>query len=604
MGGWSARTSGTVVTVAGLALSALHLRTAVLLWSTPALVVVEAFVPLLLSLSITGVGTLVRRGELVPEQFADRVMAWGGVGSLSLGAAIGWLFLDAAVRGQSMLATGGTLLNATTLGVLGGVVIGVYDARGRHQRHRAAQLTRINDTLRIATQEIMNATDRAELETAVCERLTASNIYDSAWLGRYAPGTTRIRPVAWAGHDDEYIDSLEVTVDPTEPLGRGPGGEAIRTREIQPVQDVFAEPSLEPWWDLLESRGVASMAVVPLVGASRVYGLLSVYANRSNVFDASEREALTELGESVGHALDSMAARDKLARREEELAHQNEHLDEFASVVSHDLRNPLNVAQGNLELARETGAAEYLKRVGEALDRMNELIDDVLTLARNGRTVSEFTPVDLESVVEGAWNTTTTGAATLVVEDSLGVVQGDEQRLVQVFENLFRNSVEHGSAGSRPQAGDGVEHGSTGNRTKSGDSVERGPSDPGSGAPEGTAAAGRDADVESFTRGATSGEGGDAQLTVTVGRTDDGFYVADDGPGIPESERDRVFETGYSTDPDGTGFGLNIVRSIAEAHGWEVVVTESADGGARFEFGGIAAAEDGRVERPQDEDGE
>ncbi|MFC7172817.1 sensor histidine kinase [Haloplanus litoreus] len=185
-----------------------------------------------------------------------------------------------------------------------------------------------------------------------------------------------------------------------------------------------------------------------------------------------------------------------------------------------------------------------------------------------------------------------------------GVVQGDEQRLVQVFENLFRNSVEHGSAGSRPQAGDGVEHGSTGNRTKSGDSVERGPSDPGSGAPEGTAAAGRDADVESFTRGATSGEGGDAQLTVTVGRTDDGFYVADDGPGIPESERDRVFETGYSTDPDGTGFGLNIVRSIAEAHGWEVVVTESADGGARFEFGGIAAAEDGRVERPQDEDGE
>ena len=397
MGGLTARTSGTAVAIAGVVLSAFHLRAAVRLWPTPALALVEAFAPLLLSLSITGVGNLIRRGELVPEQFADRVVAWAGVGSLALGAAIGWLFLDAAVRGGAMTAPGRTLLTATTLGVVGGVVVGIYDSRGRYQRHRAAQLTRINDTLRIATQEMVNATDREDLEASICERLTESNIYDSAWIGRYTPGTTRIRPTAWSGHDDAYIDSLEVTVDPTDPIGQGPGGEAIRTRELQPVQDVFAEPSLEPWWDLLESRGVESMAVVPLVGTSQVYGFLSVYADRANVFDAPEREALTELGESVGHALDSMAARDKLARREAELARQNERLDEFASVVSHDLRNPLNVAQGNLELARETGEAAYQERVAAALDRMDELIDDVLTLARNGRTVDEFRPVDLET---------------------------------------------------------------------------------------------------------------------------------------------------------------------------------------------------------------
>jgi signal transduction histidine kinase len=73
-------------------------------------------------------------------------------------------------------------------------------------------------------------------------------------------------------------------------------------------------------------------------------------------------------------------------------------------------------------------------------------------------------------------------------------------------------------------------------------------------------------------------------VTVTVGRTESGFYVADDGAGIPESKRETVFEAGYSTDDDGTGFGLNIVRTVAEAHGWRVAVTEGSAGGARFEF--------------------
>jgi signal transduction histidine kinase len=76
-------------------------------------------------------------------------------------------------------------------------------------------------------------------------------------------------------------------------------------------------------------------------------------------------------------------------------------------------------------------------------------------------------------------------------------------------------------------------------------------------------------------------------VTITVGRVGDGLYVDDDGPGIPEDDHDDVFEAGYSTSVDGTGFGLDIVREIAEAHGWTVDVTESADGGARFEITGM-----------------
>ncbi len=80
---------------------------------------------------------------------------------------------------------------------------------------------------------------------------------------------------------------------------------------------------------------------------------------------------------------------------------------------------------------------------------------------------------------------------------------------------------------------------------------------------------------------------GDTLTEVTVGIIESGFYVADDGAGIPPSEREKVFRGGYSTAGRGTGLGLSIVEEIATAHGWEVAVTESADGGARFEITGV-----------------
>jgi len=74
-------------------------------------------------------------------------------------------------------------------------------------------------------------------------------------------------------------------------------------------------------------------------------------------------------------------------------------------------------------------------------------------------------------------------------------------------------------------------------------------------------------------------------VTITVGAIDDrGFYVADDGPGIPDDERGQIFETGYSTAGSGAGIGLAIVKRIVDAHDWEITVTDSEAGGARFEI--------------------
>jgi PAS domain S-box-containing protein len=79
-------------------------------------------------------------------------------------------------------------------------------------------------------------------------------------------------------------------------------------------------------------------------------------------------------------------------------------------------------------------------------------------------------------------------------------------------------------------------------------------------------------------------EHGGPEVAITVGEVADGFYVSDDGPGIPPGERTAIFEPGYSTNSDGTGLGLSIVERVAEAHGWAVRITESESGGARFEI--------------------
>jgi len=218
-------------------------------------------------------------------------------------------------------------------------------------------------------------------------------------------------------------------------------------------------------------------------------------------------------------------------RRQQELKRQNERLDQFASLVSHDLRNPLNVAEGYLDMVEKTGDTAYLEKVDDSLDRMSQLIDDVLTLAREGQTIEETDSVSLRETAGDAWRNVDTADAVLEVRSDAAFV-ANRERLLRVFENLFRNAVEHGRDDVRVRIG--VLDGSVGHST-----------------------AGK------------------------------GFYVADDGPGIPEDQRADVLRDGYTTSEDGTGLGLSIVSEIVDAHGWDVRITESDAAGARFEITGV-----------------
>ncbi|MCO8253618.1 ATP-binding protein [Haladaptatus sp. AB618] len=219
------------------------------------------------------------------------------------------------------------------------------------------------------------------------------------------------------------------------------------------------------------------------------------------------------------------AVRDVTERKEREraLVRENERLDEFASQVSHDLRGPLSIIYGYLNLARKTGKEEHFDEVETAADRIEAIISDLLEIAREGQKTLKLEEVELVEFAIDVWNGVESEPATLDVESTNDRILADRDRLTELFANLFRNAIEHG-----------------------GDDV-----------------------------------------TVSLGKTPGGFYVADDGPGIPEEQRERVLESGYSTEQSGTGLGLSIVQQIADSHGWTIAIGDSTGGGVRFAFSDV-----------------
>jgi signal transduction histidine kinase len=224
-------------------------------------------------------------------------------------------------------------------------------------------------------------------------------------------------------------------------------------------------------------------------------------------------------------------------RREQQLLETNERLEEFASVASHDIKGPLMDIRGSADLATRTGEVSHVEHILDAADRLDRLVDDLLELARSGQQIQALEPVGLEDVSAAAWQRVWSVEADIVVTDDKRLL-ADVDRLQQLLENLFRNCVEHGSTGGRPEADDATEAGGT-------------------------------------------------ELEITVGSLPDGFYVEDDGRGIPAEQRPRVFERGYTSSADGTGLGLAIVNQITRAHGWSVRATAGTTGGARFEITGV-----------------
>jgi len=189
--------------------------------------------------------------------------------------------------------------------------------RNHQERERARQLEQLealNSLNRISqdiTHAVITTSTREELERAVCERLVESDAYRFAWIGQVDRTSDQLVPRASAGVDDGYLDEITVTVDGND-TAQGPAGEAVRTHEVQVVQNVETESAFEPWREEASARGYRSSAAVPIVYEDLLYGVVNVYAASPNAFSEPEIEILSRLGDVIGHAVTAIERKDAL----------------------------------------------------------------------------------------------------------------------------------------------------------------------------------------------------------------------------------------------------------------------------------------------------
>ena len=396
---------------------------------------------------------------------------------------------------------------------VGGILAAVREiTRRKRQEQELARYSTVLEQLQSTTKTLLETRDVEQAARRAIEGFETILEFDIACVWLSTDDQRALEPVAISERGREIVPEPPTYTAETESIS----WEVYQEQELRYIGDVRADDRR-----LNEDTPIGSEVIVPLGR----HGLLNVGATDPDAFSERDVNLIELWSDTLAVVLARITQLELLRERETELTRERDRLDEFTSVVSHDLRSPLSVAKGRAELAAGDCDNEHLAHVQRALTRMEKLLDDSLALARQGKVVGETATVDLGDAASRCWQTVSTGEASLVIEES-ATIRADEDRLPEVFENLFRNAIEHG-----------------------GESVR-----------------------------------------ITVGPTDDGFYVADDGEGIPPENRSKVFESGFTTSDDGNGFGLAIAEQICEAHGWEVDVTETEAGGARFELIGVEVA--------------
>ncbi|WP_181686245.1 ATP-binding protein [Halorhabdus salina] len=206
---------------------------------------------------------------------------------------------------------------------------------------------------------------------------------------------------------------------------------------------------------------------------------------------------------------------------EQQLAAQSSRLEAFSDYIAHDLKGPLQVASGHLDLARD-GHEESFDEIRGALDRMDRMIDDIKILARREREDQlRLHEVPIVETIRTIWEKLETREATIEIELGENMyINAAKGEFRPLLENLLRNAIAHGGS----------------------------------------------------------------DVTVTIGPLNAGFFVEDDGPGIPPDDRDTIFEHGHTTADDGSGIGLAMVQDVVDSHDWTIEACEGRDGGARFEI--------------------
>jgi signal transduction histidine kinase len=478
---------------------------------------------------------------LIP--IAAAALRFGLVGGAVAGAVMtgATLLIDALGPGLQWR----TAFARVLVGMLAGLVIGrlrdTLNAERRRAESRAAEAERLRD-------ELGHRVDVLETANRCARALGSSLVLDEAFGAfiRELRGLVPFERTAIVLVEGDTATTMATA-------GRGEG-EIFPPGNSDPIEGSLLERVLEgkilvrpdltardaPADEQLLALGLRSELVAPLLLGARTIGMLSLSRERPEAFSDDEVELVALLGRLVATAVQNIRAYEAERRRVEELARLSQLRADFVSLVSHELRSPMaavigaaRTLQDRWRMLTASQRESFLALIGDETARLAELVGDVLDTSRieAGTFSYRFDEVDLGRVVDEAVE-----AAALAQQDvpvvasvrgALPAVRGDRARLRQVLGNLIENAVKY------------------------------------------------------------SPEGGEVRVAASASNGAVRISVRDTGPGIPRDQQSRIFEKFGRVDvpgasKPGTGLGLFIARSIAEAHGGSLDLSSDAEPGATF----------------------
>jgi signal transduction histidine kinase len=431
------------------------------------------------------------------------------------------------------------------VGVLAGLVIGrlrdTLNAERSRAESRAAEAERLRDELghRVDVLETANR----------CARALGSSLELDEAFGAFIRELRGLVPFERTAI--VLVEGDTATTMAT--AGRG-AGEVFPPGNSDPIEGSLLEQVLEgrmivrrdlggrdyPADERLLALGLRSEVVTPLLLGARTIGMLSLSRDRVDAFSEDEVELVALLGRLVATAVQNIRAYEAERRRVEELARLSQLRADFVSLVSHELRSPMAAVIGAARTLQDrwrmlTAAQResFLALIGDETTRLAELVGDVLDTSRieAGTFSYRFEEVDLGRVLDEAVEAAALAQQEVPVNASvrgaLPSIRGDRARLRQVLGNLIENAVKY------------------------------------------------------------SPEGGEVRVSAAAANGAVRIAVRDAGPGIPREQQSRIFEKFGRVDvpgasKPGTGLGLFIARSIAEAHGGSLEVSSGAERGSTF----------------------
>jgi PAS domain S-box-containing protein len=249
-------------------------------------------------------------------------------------------------------------------------------------RQQAEELRRLNRTLTAlghSSQALMRAKDEKEFLGEACQIIVQDCGHAMVWIGYAEDDEDKsVRPVAHAGFEQGYLETLKITWADTE-RGRGPTGTAIRTGKPCACTNMLSDPKFVPWREQAVTRGYASSLVLPMHINGRTFGAINIYFRQPAAVSEDEMQLLTELANDVSNGISSIRLREAHARAEEALLKRTQELEQLTEKLEQRVAERTSeLAEANELLQAEVTYSHFMEdELRQQREALQTVIDNI-----------------------------------------------------------------------------------------------------------------------------------------------------------------------------------------------------------------------------------